>query len=88
MVKKYVWDAAKRQWLRPVILATQEAEIRRIVVGSRPVKIVFKTLSQKYPTQNTAGEVTRVLECLPSKCEALHSNPRDHQKKKKRIWDV
>jgi hypothetical protein len=31
----------------PVILATQEAEIRRITVGSQPGQIVPKTLSQK-----------------------------------------
>jgi hypothetical protein len=35
----------------PVILATQEAEIRRIVVQSQPRQIVFKTLSQKYQTK-------------------------------------
>jgi hypothetical protein len=29
----------------PVILATQEAEIRRIAVGSQPGQIVHKTLS-------------------------------------------
>jgi hypothetical protein len=37
------------QWLTPVILATQEAEIRRIIVWSQPGKIVCKTLSQKKP---------------------------------------
>jgi hypothetical protein len=31
----------------PVILATQEAEIRRIVVGSQPGQVVHETLSQK-----------------------------------------
>jgi hypothetical protein len=39
------------QWLRLVILATQEAEIRRIVVQSQPGKIVHETLSQKNPSQ-------------------------------------
>jgi hypothetical protein len=34
-------------WLTPVILARQEAEIRRIMVWSQPGKIVHKTLSQK-----------------------------------------
>jgi hypothetical protein len=32
--KDYLW--ARSQWLRPVILATQEAEIRRIMVPSQP----------------------------------------------------
>jgi plasmid maintenance system antidote protein VapI len=35
----------------PVILATQEAEIRRIVVPSQPGEIVHETLSQKNPSQ-------------------------------------
>jgi hypothetical protein len=35
----------------PVILATQEVEIRRIAVQSQPGQIVCKTLSQKYITQ-------------------------------------
>jgi hypothetical protein len=33
----------------PVILATQEAEIRRIKVLSQPGEIVLETLSQKKP---------------------------------------
>jgi hypothetical protein len=37
--------------LPPVILATQEAEIRRTVVQSQPGKIVLETLSQKHPSQ-------------------------------------
>jgi hypothetical protein len=39
------FQACGHRWLLPVILATQEAEIRRIVVGSQPGKIVYKTLS-------------------------------------------
>jgi hypothetical protein len=34
-------------WLTSVILATQEAEIRRIMVRSQPGQIVHETLSQK-----------------------------------------
>jgi hypothetical protein len=34
----------------PVILATQEAEIRRIAVLSQPGQIVHETLSQKNPS--------------------------------------
>jgi hypothetical protein len=42
--------STRRQWLVPIILATQEAKIRRTVVQSQPGQIVGKTLSQKYPT--------------------------------------
>jgi hypothetical protein len=40
--------------LRPVILATQEAEIRRIAVQSQPRQIVCELLSQKTLPQNRA----------------------------------
>jgi hypothetical protein len=33
------------RWLTPVILVTQEAEIRRITVQSQPREIVHETLS-------------------------------------------
>jgi hypothetical protein len=55
----------------PVILATQEAEIRRIVVIGQPRQNESKTLSQKCPTQKRADRVAQVPELLPSKCEAL-----------------
>jgi hypothetical protein len=48
------------QCLTPVIPATQEAEIRRIVVRSQPRKIVHKTLSQKYLTQKGLWEWLKV----------------------------
>jgi hypothetical protein len=38
---------AGRRWLTPVILATQEAEIRRIEFRSQPGQIVHETLSRK-----------------------------------------
>jgi hypothetical protein len=38
----------------PIILVTQEAEIRRIKVQSQPREIVRETLSQKNPSQNNA----------------------------------
>jgi hypothetical protein len=47
------------QWLTSVILATQEAEIRRITVRRQARQIVHKTLSQKYPTQKRADGVVQ-----------------------------
>jgi hypothetical protein len=61
----------------PVILATQEAEIRKITILSQPGQIVHKTLSQKNPSQKK-----RPVEWL--KVYALHSNPRSTKKKKKK----
>jgi hypothetical protein len=40
-------NIVERQWLTPVILATQEAEIRRILVGSQPyLKKTLHTLKK------------------------------------------
>jgi hypothetical protein len=70
----------KHEWLMPVILATQEAEIRRIKVAS---------LSSRDPISKQPNTKTRLaewLESLPSKpstYEALSSNPSITQKKKK-----
>jgi hypothetical protein len=43
----------------PVILAIQEAEIRRITVRSKPRQIVLEALSQKFPSQERAGGVAQ-----------------------------
>jgi hypothetical protein len=43
----------------PVILATQEAEIRRIKVQSQPGQIVRETLSQKTHHKKRAGGVAQ-----------------------------
>jgi hypothetical protein len=54
-------DTSRAWWLMPIILATQEAEIRRIEVQGQPRQIVYETLSRKYPTtQHTAGGVAQV----------------------------
>jgi hypothetical protein len=42
---------ARCWWLMLIILATQEADIRRITVLSHPGQIVHETLAQKYSTQ-------------------------------------
>jgi hypothetical protein len=46
-------------WLTPRILATQEAEIKRIEIPSQPRQTVQETLSQKNPSQKRAGEVAQ-----------------------------
>jgi hypothetical protein len=43
----------------PVILTTQEAEIRRITVPSQPWEIVLKNLSRKYTSQKRASGVAQ-----------------------------
>jgi hypothetical protein len=53
-------DGAWCRWLVPIILATQEAEIRRITVQSQPGQIVQETLSQeKKKSQKRAGGVAQ-----------------------------
>jgi hypothetical protein len=46
---------ARHGWFMPVILTTQEVEIRGIAVQSQPREIVHKTLPQKNPSQKRAG---------------------------------
>jgi hypothetical protein len=67
----------------PAILATLEAENRKIEIQSQPGQIVFETICQKYPTQKRACGVPRVVECLPSKCKALSLNPSTEKINKK-----
>jgi hypothetical protein len=61
--------------MAPINLASQEAEIRRIIVQRQLQQIVQQTLSQNYPTRERAGGVAQAIKYLPSKCEALCSNP-------------
>jgi hypothetical protein len=76
-------EGTRHQWLSSVISSTQEAEIT-IVVRSQPRETVCKTLSQNSSIHNRAGRVTQVIEYLPSKCEALSSNPNTDQKKRRK----
>jgi hypothetical protein len=59
-------------WLTPIILATQEAGIRRITVWSQPGKIVHKTLSRKIPLQKRAAGVAKNIYILYIKYYVLY----------------
>jgi hypothetical protein len=65
---KSLWN---RQWLTPVILATQDAETRRMEVRSQSGQIVCETLSWKNPLQKWAGRVAQdvVPEFKPLDCK-------------------
>jgi hypothetical protein len=60
----------------PVILATQEAEIRRIMVWRQPEQIVSKTLSWKNPLSKRDGGMTQGV--------GPEFNPQCDTKKKKK----
>jgi hypothetical protein len=55
----------------PVIVATQEAEIRRIEVQSQPGQIFRETLSEKNASHKRAGGVAQGIgpEFKPQYCE-------------------
>jgi hypothetical protein len=59
LIRSYKNSTAGCWWLTPVILATEEAEIRRIAVWNQPKQIVQETQSQKNPSQKRAGRVVQ-----------------------------
>jgi hypothetical protein len=80
MLKGYSWNGAflsnfkvNRQVLgfTPVILATQEAEIKRIAVQSQPGQTVRETLSLKNITEKRASGVVQGVgpEFKPQRCK-------------------
>jgi hypothetical protein len=58
-----------------MILSIEEAEFKTIMVEVLSREIIQETPSWKYPTANRAGVVDQLVEHLPSKHEALMSNP-------------
>jgi hypothetical protein len=58
------------------MLATWEAEIRRIMAEGQPWQMVCETPSPKW-----SGDIVQVMECLLCKHEALSSNPSSTKKK-------
>jgi hypothetical protein len=60
--------------LTPVILATWEAEIGRIVVRGQPWQIVLETLSTKIIRAKWTRGVAQVVEHQLCECEAPSSN--------------
>jgi hypothetical protein len=79
---------ARCWWYTSVILATQEAEIRRIEVQGQSWQIVGDIKSRKYATHKRAGRLAQVVEHLPSNREALKSNSTTAKKKKKGETDI
>jgi hypothetical protein len=70
------------QWLIPVILATQEAEIRRIKVESQPRQIVNETLSLK--TLHKKKKKKKNRDGRVAQCESPKLKPQNRKKKKER----
>jgi hypothetical protein len=52
---------ARHWWLTSVILATQEAEIRRIAIQRKPGQIVLGDPVLKKPSTKRAGGVAQVV---------------------------
>jgi hypothetical protein len=72
---------AQGQQCTPVILTTQEAEIR-IMVRIQPAWVNISQNSILIPNTKRAGRMAQVIECLLCKHKALSSSPNtDHPQK-------
>jgi hypothetical protein len=79
-VSHYNSKISRALWLPPVILAIQEAEIRRIVVQSQPGKTVCETISQKNLSDKRAGGMAQGV--------SPEFKPQYQKKKKKKIKEM
>jgi hypothetical protein len=61
-----LWRYARHQWLWPTTLATQEIDIRMIVVQSQAGKTVHETLSLNYVTQRNYEDVRKPSSIKPT----------------------
>jgi hypothetical protein len=68
----------------PVILATWEAEIRRIMVQDQSGQTVKETPISKITRAKRAGDMAQAVEHLVCEHKSLSSNPRPTKKKKKK----
>jgi hypothetical protein len=62
-------------WLTPVILATQETEVRRTAVRSQSRQIVQETIFQKNPSQKRTSGVAQGV--------GSEFKPQNHKTKRK-----
>jgi hypothetical protein len=75
-------------WVRPIILAMEEAEFGMNMVGGCSRQIVQVTLSWKYPAQNKTGGMAQDIGYLISKDKAPSSNTSTTKMKKRRDKQV
>jgi hypothetical protein len=86
-VKKCI--LAGHWWLTPVILATWEADIRRIMVQGHPKQIIHKNPISKITRAKWTGGAAQAIKHLFCKHEALSSNLNPTQEKEihlNQVW--
>jgi hypothetical protein len=74
--------SSRHQWLKPIILASWEAEIGRIKAQGQPGKIDHETPHLQNNRAKGTEDMVQVAEHLFCKCKALNSNSSPTQKKK------
>jgi hypothetical protein len=77
----------RHRWLTPVVLATQEAEIRRVAVQSQTGQIACKTISQKKKITKEGwwSGSSAMVACLAS-TRLWVQNPVQKEKNQKTSW--